>query len=139
MKNRNLLTPVLRYAFLPAVFLICSTSFAAQYPGWTVYTSGKDITNLLENGTDIWVGTTGGLVKLDEISGNTTFYNNANSGLPNNYVQSIAIDGSGSKWIGTYLNGFAKFDGVNWTVYNTFTSGLPENNVWSIIIPDSVR
>ena len=41
-------------------------------------------------------------------------------------VNSIAIDGSGNKWIGTW-NGLAKFDGTNWTVYNTSNSGLPEN------------
>jgi ligand-binding sensor domain-containing protein len=56
-----------------------------------------------------------------------------NSGLPNNVVLSIAIDG-GNKWIGTGAGGLAKFDGSSWTVYNTSNSGLPNNNVRAIAI-----
>ncbi|MCE5305802.1 T9SS type A sorting domain-containing protein, partial [bacterium] len=47
---------------------------------------------------------------------------------------SIAIDGSGNKWIGTYSDGLAKFDGTNWTVYNSDNSDLPGNRVFSITI-----
>jgi ligand-binding sensor domain-containing protein len=32
---------------------------------------------------------------------NWTVYNTSNSGLPSNWVYSIAIDGQGNKWIGT--------------------------------------
>jgi ligand-binding sensor domain-containing protein len=64
---------------------------------------------------------------------NWTVYNNSNSGLPNNTVKAIAIDGQGNKWIGTN-SGLAKFDGVNWTVYNNSNSGLPDNNVLAIAI-----
>ncbi len=46
-------------------------------------------------------------------------YNTPNSGLPENKVQALAIDGSGNKWIATYL-GLAK---TNWTVYDTSNSG----------------
>ncbi len=70
---------------------------------------------------DLW----GGLAKFDGT--NWTVYNTSNSGLPDNYVSSIAIDGSGNKWIGTWHGGLAKFDGTNWTVYNTSNSGLPDN------------
>ena len=41
----------------------------------------------------------GGLAKFDGT--NWTVFNTSNSGLPDNYVSSIAIDGSGNKWIGT--------------------------------------
>jgi ligand-binding sensor domain-containing protein len=60
--------------------------------------------------------TVGGLAKFDGV--NWTVYNTSNSGLPDNDVTAIAIDGGGNKWIGTYGGGLAKFDGVNWTVYN---------------------
>ena len=47
-------------------------------------------------------------------------YNTSNSGLPSNSVRSIAIDGTGNKWIGTAGadSGLAKFDGTNWAIYN---------------------
>jgi ligand-binding sensor domain-containing protein len=41
----------------------------------------------------------GGLAKFDGV--NWTVYNTSNSGLPDNYVYAIAIDGQGNKWIGT--------------------------------------
>jgi ligand-binding sensor domain-containing protein len=69
----------------------------------------------------------GGLAKFDGV--NWTVYNTSNSGLPLTMLSSIAIDGEGNKWIGTYGGGLAKFDGVNWTVYNTSNSGLPFNDV----------
>jgi ligand-binding sensor domain-containing protein len=72
-----------------------------------------------------------GLLKFDGV--NWTVYNTSNSGLPGNYVQAIAIDEGGNKWIGTD-GGLAKFDGVNWTVYKTSNSGLPSNWVTSIAI-----
>ncbi len=40
-------------------------------------------------------------IKLDKTTGSMTFYNKANSGLPDNYVRAIAIDRQGNKWIGT--------------------------------------
>ena len=75
-----------------------------------------------------------GLAKFDGT--NWTVYNTSNSGLPDNHVSSLAIDGSGNKWIGTW-DGLAKFDGTNWTVYNTSNSGLPDNWVSSLAIDGS--
>jgi Predicted periplasmic ligand-binding sensor domain len=74
----------------------------------------------------------GGLAKFDSTT--WTAYNIVNSGLPNNEVTSIAIDGGGNKWVGTSDNGLTKFDGSKWTVYNNTNSGLPDNNIQSIAI-----
>jgi hypothetical protein len=73
-----------------------------------------------------------GLQSLMDV--NWTVYNTSNSGLPDNWVFAIAIDGQGNKWIGTDGGGLAKFDGINWTVYNTSNSGLPDNYVFAIAI-----
>ncbi len=71
------------------------------------------------------------LVKFD---GTTwTVYDTTNSGLPDNYINDIALDQSGIKWIGTD-DGLAAFDGINWTIYNTSNSGLPDNGVGLIAI-----
>ena len=63
-----------------------------------------------------------------------TVYNSSNSGLPDNNVYSIALDGSGNKWIGTRRGGIAKFDGSNWTVCDTSNSEMPDNYIRSIAI-----
>ena len=49
-----------------------------------------------------------------------------------NLKTSLAIDGSGNKWIGTLLSGVRKFDGSNWTLFNE-TNGLPSKYVTSIV------
>jgi ligand-binding sensor domain-containing protein/surface antigen len=101
---------------------------------WIVFTSGRYIQCLIEEGEYLWVGTDGGgLVRLNKSTGEFIVYDKWNSKLPNNDVLAIAIDGEGNKWIGT-AGGLAKFDGVNWTVYNTSNSGLPYDWVYSIAI-----
>jgi len=62
-----------------------------------------------------------------------TVYNTINSGLPDNSVRSVAIDGSGKKWIATDY-GLAVFNDTTWIVYQTNNSGLPDNAVRSIVI-----
>ena len=64
---------------------------------------------------------------------NWTVYNTSNSGLPNNEITSIAIDGSELSGL-ELAGGLAKFDGVNWTTYDTSNSDLPHNYVRSIAI-----
>ena len=72
-----------------------------------------------------WIGTGRGLAKFD---GTTwTFYTTSNSGLPNNYVQSIAIDGLGNKWIGTQGGGVAVYkEGGIVSVKELANKSLPE-------------
>ena len=116
----------LLYSLISIWFCLGSTVLS-QNPEWINYTNGHEVNSVVIDGDNIWAGTNGGLVKLNKTTGEITFYNKANSGLPDNDVRSLAIDGSGNKWIGTYDGGLAKFDGKNWTVYNTSNSGLPDN------------
>ncbi|MDP4115802.1 MAG: T9SS type A sorting domain-containing protein, partial [Bacteroidota bacterium] len=57
-----------------------------------------------------------------------------NSGLPNNHIASIAIDGYGNKWIGTYGGGLAKFDNTNWTIFNSSNSDLISDKILCLAI-----
>jgi len=76
-----------------------------------------------------------GLAKFDGT--NWKVYTSINSGLSDNRINSITIDSSDNKWIGTWVGGITKYDGVNWTVYTTSNSGLPEKFVTSIVIDGS--
>ncbi len=115
------------------VFILLTQNLFAQNPEWINYTSGNSITSTAFEGDYIWVGTEGGLVKVNNTTGETVFYNKIISGLPDNMVNTIAIDAVGNKWIGTN-GGLAKFDGINWFVYNASNSGLPGNRVNSVVI-----
>ena len=119
-----------------AVFPFFVFSVNAQYPGWRNYTCGKQVKAVAIKHNDVWAGTTAGLAKINKATGQTVFYNKANSGLPDNDVFSIMLDSSGVAWIGTGYGGAAKFDGTSWTVYNQSNSGLPRDSV-SYIAQDS--
>lgn len=96
----------------------------SQSPEWINYTSGKTITAIAPEGNELWVGTTGGLVSIDTLSGVTRFYNMFNSGLPSNQIHEVVVDSLGNKWIATYNQGIARFDGAGWTVFG-FQQGVP--------------
>jgi len=82
---------------------------------------------------DGWEASTSmGILSFDGV--NWTLYDESNSELPDALVTSIAIDGNGTKWIGTRFDGLASFDGTTWAVYNESNSGLPTNKVSSIAI-----
>jgi len=66
-----------------------------------------------------------------------TEYTSANSGLPDNCVNSIAIESNGTKWFGTMDGSLSSFDGSNWTVYNSSNTGMPSSHIWSIGIDGS--
>jgi len=91
------------------------TNIGMAQTQWINYTNGDGVSAIVAEGNDISVGTNGGLVKIDKTTGNTVFYNHANSGLPSNDVRSLAIDGNGTKWIGTGDGGLAAFNenGIN--------------------------
>lgn len=74
------------------------------------------------------------LAKFDGL--NWTIFDPYNSGLPGS-VNSIGIDASGNKWIGTHGYGLAKFDNTNWVIYNTSNSDLHTNYLTSGLAIDS--
>lgn len=65
---------------------------------------------------------------------NWIIYDTANSDLPDNYIWSMALDNEGNKWLGTFDNGLAKFDGNNWVIYTTDNSNLPGNYIQTLDI-----
>jgi ligand-binding sensor domain-containing protein len=67
------------FTFLVLFCSLVSLSFLdAQNPEWINYTNGKTIQALVIEGDNVWIGTTGGLVKLNKTTGEKTFYIKAN-------------------------------------------------------------
>ena len=63
-------------------------------------------------------------------------YNTANSALPNNQINAIAIDKNDVKWIGT-ANGLVRIKDNIFTVYNTGNSALPSTFIQSLAVEDN--
>ena len=99
---------------------------------WRVYTNANWINDLELEGSVLWAATDGGLVRWRREPVSYRKYLTAD-GLPSGSVRSIAIDGSGIKWIGT-AKGLVRYDNVTFTTYNTSNSGLVNNAVNDIAI-----
>jgi ligand-binding sensor domain-containing protein len=75
----------------------------------------------IDHSDNIWIGKDfNGLIKLatgwteETIFDSVKVYNTSNSGLPNDWIYSIALDDMGNKWIGTREGGLAVYneDGI---------------------------
>ena len=97
----------------------------SQNPEWINLTNGDKVFSIVSAGNNLWIGTDGGLVKLNKETDEIAFYNRANANLPDNHIRALAIDSSGYLWIGTQYEGIGRFDGYSCQVYNTRNSPLP--------------
>jgi ligand-binding sensor domain-containing protein len=111
----------------------------AKYDGanWTKYEIRNVSSIAIEESGLIWIGTGMGLVKFD--GNNFTTYNQSNSGLPNNCINTVTIDGNGNKWIGMenfYIGKIvlSKFDGSD---FKNLSNAFLKSGVTSIAIDAS--
>jgi ligand-binding sensor domain-containing protein len=113
----------------------------SQLSDWKNYTNGDMVTKILNDGDYLWIATDGGLVKMHKTTEEKTFYNRANTGLPDNHIRGLAKDINGDIWVASQYNGIGKFDGTNCTVYKKTNNSTDqhcysiaidnENNVWA--------
>ncbi len=86
----------------------------------------------------LWIGTQGGLNRLDPSTGIFTRYfhhPDRPTSISNDTVTSIYGDPSGMLWLGTY-GGLNRFDpNSGQTLRYTMQDGLPSNAVW-MVVPD---
>ncbi len=85
-----------------------------------------------DNANNIWIGTTGGLVKFDGTS--FTLYTTTN-GLPTNIINSLESINN-MLYIGTPL-GLSRYDGTTFTNYNPGNTLFPFNNISAIKIENA--
>ena len=107
------------------LMLILLLQCYSQNPEWINLTNGDRVYDLLSFKNNLWIGTDGGLVKLNKTTEEISFYNRANAALPDNHIRSIAIDSSGNLWLGTQYNGVGKFYDDECLVFNSANSPLP--------------
>jgi len=101
--------------------------FAQPHINWVNYTSSIRATDIDIENENIWISTFGGLVKYNKKNGDKSFYNRANSNLPDNYLTGIFCTENGDVWVSSKNYGIGKFNNSNCTIYNQSNSGLPSN------------
>jgi ligand-binding sensor domain-containing protein len=79
----------------------------------------------------LWIGTYSWGMHLFNVGPDSVLesYYSWNSGLPDDSIRCIAVDGVGQKWIATDDHGLAMYDGYNWQVYNYTNCDIPSNQV----------
>lgn len=98
----------------------------------------SDTTVIYDIATDsknnVWIAGNG-LIKFD--GSEFTLFNSSNTPIPEDFVNSIAIDSKDNIWFTSSrfgTGGVVKYDGIDWTVYTPENSELPVNLVRSITI-----
>ncbi|MEE4358638.1 MAG: two-component regulator propeller domain-containing protein, partial [Desulfococcaceae bacterium] len=114
------------YGFASKTVTVSSSTFNPENAVFTVYSDTTKITSTVQDSRDssiLWVGTRGGLVRLNTVTDEKKFYLNE---LPDLYVKCIIQSSDKAIWIGTY-SGLARFDYEKdqWTVFTAENSGLP--------------
>jgi sugar lactone lactonase YvrE len=105
----------MRRIFICLLFLFALAGLAAQYPAWTNYTWGAQVWNTCSDAAYTWVATGGGLVRVDRVTLETTYYNHANFGLPVNYLDQVEKDSLGNLWVLHWFDSIlSRFDGTEW-------------------------
>lgn len=134
------------YQFLFLLFFIFSfiPSGFSQYYGWTNYAVPTMTYNGILKDNNIWIPSTGGVIKFDTITKHCDYFNSYNSPIPCNNVCCVIKDNNNNLWFGTggettgyneatlSGRGLVKYDGNSWTVYKNSNSGLPSNNIRSL-------
>jgi ligand-binding sensor domain-containing protein len=122
-----------KFLFFVAVFMLVLSVDAQQQ--FTNFASKNTITSLADDGTKMWIGTSGGLYVRNKATGAIMLTYTIDNGLPSNFVNDVIVDPFSNVWVAT-RKGLAKFDGSSWTVYDQ-SSGLPNNLINGVTVDQS--
>lgn len=122
-----------RIAFIFCVFLEHG-SVAQQWQVFDMATANFPSNTVMDVAQDgqgaIWAATDWGLCRYAD--GSWTFFQEDNSGLPNNIISCLAVDPLDRIWVGTVSAGIGVFDGSDWTYLNEGNSPIATEGVRSI-------
>jgi len=123
------------FGFVSKTITVSSSIFNPANAVFKTYSNTTEITSIVQDSKDssiLWIGTTGGLVRLNTVTGDKKFYLNE---LPSIYIVKIIQSSDGAIWLGTADGGLARFDYEKdqWTVFNTTNSGLPSDGIYSFM------
>lgn len=128
---------IIRYLCILVFGISNSNSVFSQLTEWKNYTNKDWIQRMMDDGEYLWIGTAGGLVKMNKLTGEKSFYDRANPGLPDNRIVSLAKDSLHNIWVGTKYSGVGCFDGKNITNYNESNSGIEYEQYCTAIAVDA--
>lgn len=99
----------------------CSGSLLRAQQSWTNYTNTDAVYTVVDDGSSIWAGTGGGLVRYDITTGAATVITTAD-GLRGNQVNQVLLDRNGTLWANTDL-GLCSYAAGQWKRHTFFLTG----------------
>ncbi|MCE7988128.1 MAG: hypothetical protein DYG89_43775 [Caldilinea sp. CFX5] len=114
-----------------AASTVTTTPIPAATPFWTTW--GAQLYDLADDGNQLWIGATGGIIRWDKNAHNYQRYT-AVDGLPHTAVVAVAVDSAGNRWFGGD-GGLTRLDaGGQWHHFTAANSGLYTNTVDAIAL-----
>jgi ligand-binding sensor domain-containing protein len=113
----------MRFIILLLFFGCFAMPVFGQVPQWTNFINDHIIYDIALEGDYLWVGSQGGLTKINRVNGEKQTFLPSNSGLRGFGVRSIYIASDGVKWIGGESGGLMRFDGTDWEQFNYLNTG----------------
>jgi ligand-binding sensor domain-containing protein len=106
--------------------------------GWFNYTDTSVVRAMAIQGTTLWLGTLGGVVKFDTSAGKVlAIYTSAN-GLAYDEVDAIKVDSNGNVWAGTPVGlSELKANATSWLNFTTANSNLPYAGVSALAVDNT--
>ena len=117
--------------------LLLTIKIYAQNPEWINYTSVEVILSIESLGDNLWISSSGGLIKFNKITEEITYFNHANANLPDNHILDLAVDSSRNVWVGTQFSGIGRFDGTWCRIFNMRNSPIPQEQLINAIETDT--
>lgn len=103
---------------LPALaltLLVSASAPAAAAERWTHHSDFTGIVAVADAGDHLWLGTRGGLIRVDKATGEKAYFNQGNSALTDSRILTLDGDGNG-RIVATTLGGaLVEFDGATWS------------------------
>jgi ABC-type branched-subunit amino acid transport system substrate-binding protein len=109
------------------------------YTEWKQYTVADGLPNdhifaVKVDGPYVWVGTEGGLARLDKRTGKIASWTEED-GLPWRVVSAIDVDPkTGEVWLGMFGGGLARFSGGRFDHFHQLNSGLVNDVVYGVCV-----
>ncbi|MFZ4656441.1 MAG: hypothetical protein ACOYNY_05495 [Caldilineaceae bacterium] len=110
---------------------VTTTPIPTATPFWTTW--GAQLYDLADDGNQLWIGATGGIIRWDKNAQSYQRYT-AVDGLPHTAVVAVAVDSAGNRWFGGD-GGLTQLDaGGQWHHFTAANSGLYTNTVDAIAL-----
>lgn len=90
---------------------------------WANYVNDHIIYATAVEGDIVWVGSQGGLTKINRVTGEKQSFLPSNSGMKGFGIQSILVEDDGTKWLGGENGGLMRFDGTDWEAFTYINTG----------------